>query len=167
MSLYTELNKKSEESAETIFKNVQKRILEKMYNAAAKGEKSCQFPMRCSSDLCANTIEWLESEGLTVKKNPATSIDSESYISISWDKPQVEEKDGDWVVDVKTSDGGRSVEVSAVVKGTHEQRSWGCGGEEKEIVLSVIARSTSNKIAQSIIYAACIEAGKICKIKNK
>ena len=48
MSLYTELNKKSEESAETIFKNVQKRILEKMYNAAAKGEKSCRFPIRCS-----------------------------------------------------------------------------------------------------------------------
>ncbi|EEU1769540.1 hypothetical protein E4L33_005349 [Escherichia coli] len=91
MSLYTELNKKSEESAETIFKNVQKRILEKMYNAAAKGEKSCQFPMRCSSDLCANTIEWLESEGLTVEKNPATSIDSESYISISWDKPRTNE----------------------------------------------------------------------------
>lgn len=91
MSLYTELNKKSEESAETIFKNVQKRILEKMYNAAAKGEKSCRFPIRCSSVLCANTIEWLESEGLTVEKNPATSIDSESYISISWDKPRTNE----------------------------------------------------------------------------
>ena len=91
MSLYTELNKKSEESAETIFKNVQKRILEKMYNAASKGEKSCRFPMRCSSDLCTNTIEWLESEGLTVEKNPATSIDGESYISISWDKPRMNE----------------------------------------------------------------------------
>ncbi len=47
--------------------------------------------MRCSSDLCTNTIEWLESEGLTVEKNPATSIDGESYISISWDKPRMNE----------------------------------------------------------------------------
>ncbi|EOQ0334209.1 hypothetical protein NRQ48_RS15685 [Escherichia coli] len=167
MSLYTELNKKSEESAETIFKNVQKRILEKMYESSAKGEKYCRCPLHVSLALSTKVIEWLESEGLTVEKKPPTSIGETSFINIYWDKPQIEEKDGDWVVDVKTSDGGRSVEVSAVVKGTHGQRSWGCGGEEKEIVLSVIARSTSNKIAQSIIYAACIEAGKICKIKNK
>ncbi|EPB8916253.1 hypothetical protein ACRTR5_005878, partial [Escherichia coli] len=59
-----------------------------------------------------------------------------------------------------------SLEVSAVIKGTHGEKSWGWPGKNKEIVLSVKATSISTPIAKSIINAAIDEAERICKIKN-
>ncbi|AHK10981.1 hypothetical protein HY01_0124 [Escherichia phage HY01] len=162
MSLYTELNETSEKSFDGILSIMQKQVLEQLSEAASNGHKACRIPSPHRRLYERPLINWLESEGLTVKICPA-KFDVPRILNIYWDKPI--EKSEPWVVNVKTYDNGCSLEVSAVIKGTHGEKSWGWPGKDKEIVLSVKATSISTPIAKSII-AAVEEAERICKIKN-
>ncbi|QLF81122.1 hypothetical protein JEP6_245 [Escherichia phage JEP6] len=163
MSLYTELNETSEKSFDGILSIMQKQVLEELSEAASNGYKACRVQSPHRRMYERPLINWLESEGLTVKICPA-KFDVPRILNIYWDKPV--EKSDTWVVNVKTCDNGCSLEVSAVIKGTHGEKSWGWPGEDKEIVLSVKATSISTPIAKSIITAAVEEAERICKIKN-
>ncbi|ELY1362411.1 hypothetical protein SLY12_001423 [Escherichia coli] len=163
MSLYTELNETSEKSFDGILSIMQKQVLEELNEAASNGYKACRVQSPHRRMYERPLINWLESEGLTVKICPA-KFDVPRILNIYWDKPV--EKSDTWVVNVKTCDNGCSLEVSAVIKGTHGEKSWGWPGKDKEIVLSVKATSISTPIAKSIITAAVEEAGRICKIKN-
>lgn len=75
----------------------------------------------------------------------------------------------EWVVETKISSGGRSVEVSAVIKGSHGHTSWGWhDGETKHIVLATTSTyAPAAPIARSIVDAAEDEARRICRAKNK
>lgn len=163
MSLYTELNETSEKSFDGILSIMQKQVLEELSEAASNGYKACRVQSPHRRMYERPLINWLESEGLTVKICPA-KFDVPRILNIYWDKPV--EKSDTWVVNVKTCDNGCSLEVSAVIKGTHGEKLWGWPGEDKEIVLSVKATSISTPIAKSIITAAVEEAERICKIKN-
>ena len=163
MSLYTELNETSEKSFDGILSIMQKQVLEELSEAASNGYKACRVQSPHRRVYERPLINWLESEGLTVKICPA-KFDVPRILNIYWDKPV--EKSDTWVVNVKTCDNGCSLEVSAVIKGTHGEKSWGWPGKDKEIVLSVKATSISTPIAKSIITAAVEEAERICKIKN-
>ena len=163
MSLYTELNETSEKSFDGILSIMQKQVLEELSEAASNGYKACRVQSPHRRMYERPLINWLESEGLTVKICPA-KFDVPRILNIYWDKPV--EKSDTWVVNVKTCDNGYSLEVSAVIKGTHGEKSWGWPGKDKEIVLSVKATSISAPIAKSIIAAAVEEAERICKIKN-
>ncbi|ASZ76048.1 hypothetical protein KMC28_gp031 [Salmonella phage SG1] len=163
MSLYTELNETSEKSFDDILSIMQKQVLEELSEAASNGYKACRVQSPHRRMYERPLINWLESEGLTVKICPA-KFDVPRILNIYWDKPV--EKSDTWVVNVKTCDNGCSLEVSAVIKGTHGEKSWGWPGKDKEIVLSVKATSISTPIAKSIINAAIDEAERICKIKN-
>ncbi|EBK7480200.1 hypothetical protein DTR08_05200 [Salmonella enterica] len=163
MSLYTELNETSEKSFDGILSIMQKHVLEELSEAASNGYKACRVQSPHRRMYERPLINWLESEGLTVKICPA-KFDVPRILNIYWDKPV--EKSDTWVVNVKTCDNGCSLEVSAVIKGTHGEKSWGWPGKDKEIVLSVKATSISTPIAKSIITAAVEEAERICKIKN-
>lgn len=167
MSLYTELNETSERSFDGILSIMQKQVLEQLSEAASNGHKACRIPSPHRRLYERPLINWLESEGLTVKICPA-KFDVPRILNIYWDKPIKKpiEKSDPWVVNVKTCDNGCSLEVSAVIKGTHGEKSWGWPGKDKEIVLSVKATSISTPIAKSIINAAIDEAERICKIKN-
>lgn len=167
MSLYTELNETSEKSFDGILSIMQKQVLEQLSEAASNGHKACRVPSPHHPMYERPLINWLESEGLTVKICPAR-FDNQRILNIYWDKPADKpvEKSDPWVVNVKTYDNGCSLEVSAVIKGTHGEKSWGWPGKDKEIVLSVKATSISTPIAKSIINAAIDEAERICKIKN-
>lgn len=163
MSLYTELNETSEKSFDGILSIMQKQVLEELSEAASNGYKACRVQSPHLRMYERPLINWLESEGLTVKICPA-KFDVPRILNIYWDKPV--EKSDTWVVNVKTCDNGCSLEVSAVIKGTHGEKSWGWPGKDKEIVLSVKATNISTPIAKSIITAAVEEAERICKIKN-
>ncbi|WP_171921351.1 hypothetical protein [Escherichia coli] len=163
MSLYTELNETSEKSFDGILSIMQKQVLEELSEAASNGYKACRVQSPHRRMYERPLINWLESEGLTVKICPA-KFDVPRILNIYWDKPV--EKSDTWVVNVKTCDNGCSLEVSAVIKGTHGEKSWGWPGKDKEIVLSVKAINISTPIAKSIITAAVEEAERICKIKN-
>lgn len=163
MSLYTELNETSEKSFDGILSIMQKQVLEELSEAASNGYKACRVQSPHRRMYERPLINWLESEGFTVKICPA-KFDVPRILNIYWDKPV--EKSDTWVVNVKTCDNGCSLEVSAVIKGTHGEKSWGWPGKDKEIVLSVKATSISTPIAKSIITAAVEEAERICKIKN-
>lgn len=76
---------------------------------------------------------------------------------------------GIWSVDTKIADNGCSVEVSAVIKGSHGEKSWGWhdGGKTKHTVLYT-SHTYGQKIPvlRSIIDLAEDEARRICRIKN-
>lgn len=73
----------------------------------------------------------------------------------------------EWKVQTKTSDDLRSVEVSAVVKGSHGEESWGWNNDEsKIIVLRVDSLYQKRPVDQSIIDAAEAVAYNICVEKN-
>ena len=163
MSLYTELNETSEKSFDGILSIMQKQVLEELSEAASNGYKACRVQSPHRRMYERPLINWLESEGLTVKICPA-KFDVPRILNIYWDKPV--EKSDTWVVNVKTCDNRCSLEVSALIKGTHGEKSWGWPGKDKEIVLSVKATNISTPIAKSIITAAVEEAERICKIKN-
>lgn len=73
-----------------------------------------------------------------------------------------------WTVETKIADNGRSVEVSAVIKGSHGHKSWGWHRpEQKYVVLSVSNLYQQVPVLQSIIALAEDEARKICRQNNK
>lgn len=76
---------------------------------------------------------------------------------------------GEWIVDTKISKDRRSVEVSAVIKGSHGHSSWGWhdDGETKYSVLSTNALYQQTPVMGSIIQLAEDEARRICRTKNK
>lgn len=167
MSLYTELNETSEKSFDGVFALIQKQVLEQLSEAASQGHKACRVQSPHRRLYERPIIDWLENEGLTVKISPA-HFDNPRTLNVYWDKPidKPVEKSDRWIVDSKICDNGCSIEVSAVIKGSHGEKSWGWPGESKVIVLSVKATSVSTPIATSIIAAAVEEAKRICKIKN-
>lgn len=74
---------------------------------------------------------------------------------------------GKWKVQTKTSDNNQSVEVSAVLEGTHGVKSWGWhDGESKVVILQVASLYQEIPVDQSIIDAAEAVAYNICVEKN-
>lgn len=75
----------------------------------------------------------------------------------------------DWVVETKLSENNRSVEVSAVIKGSHGHTSWGWhdDGKTKFVVLRVESLYQKVPVMRSIINLAEEQARRICRIKNK
>lgn len=75
---------------------------------------------------------------------------------------------GIWTVETKIADEGRSVEVSAVIKGSHGEQSWGWhdDGKTKHVVLRVADTYQKTPVLRSIIELAEDEARRICRIKN-
>lgn len=74
----------------------------------------------------------------------------------------------EWTVETKIADGGRSVEVSAVIKGSHGEKSWGWhdDGDTKYVVLRVDSLYQKTPVLRSIIDLAEEEARRICRQKN-
>lgn len=74
----------------------------------------------------------------------------------------------EWVVETKIADKGRSVEVSAVIKGSHGEKSWGWhdDGKTKHVVLRVADTYQNTPVLRSIIELAEDEARRICRTKN-
>lgn len=74
----------------------------------------------------------------------------------------------EWIVETKIADEGRSVEVSAVIKGSHGEKSWGWhdDGKTKHVVLRVADNYQKTPVLRSIIELAEDEARRICRIKN-
>ncbi len=74
----------------------------------------------------------------------------------------------EWKVETKIADGGRSVEVSAVIKGSHGEKSWGWhdDGKTKYIVLDIHSTYQRVPVLRSIIDLAEDEARRICRQKN-
>lgn len=75
---------------------------------------------------------------------------------------------GIWTVETKIADNGCSVEVSAVIKGSHGEKSWGWhdDGKTKHVVLRVADLYQKTPVLRSIIDLAEDEARRICRIKN-
>lgn len=75
---------------------------------------------------------------------------------------------GIWTVETKIGDNGCSVEVSAVIKGSHGEKSWGWhdNGDTKYVVLRVDALYQKTPVLRSIIELAEEEARRICRQKN-
>lgn len=75
---------------------------------------------------------------------------------------------GIWTVETKIGDNGCSVEVSAVIKGSHGEKSWGWhdNGDTKYVVLRVDALYQKTPVLRSIIDLAEEEARRICRQKN-
>lgn len=75
---------------------------------------------------------------------------------------------GIWTVETKIGNNGCSVEVSAVIKGSHGEKSWGWhdNGDTKYVVLRVDALYQKTPVLRSIIDLAEEEARRICRQKN-
>lgn len=75
---------------------------------------------------------------------------------------------GIWTVETKIGNNGCSVEVSAVIKGSHGEKSWGWhdNGDTKYVVLRVDALYQKTPVLRSIIELAEEEARRICRQKN-
>lgn len=76
---------------------------------------------------------------------------------------------GIWTVETKIADGGRSVEVSAVIKGSHGEKSWGWhdDGKTKHVVLRVASTYQEVPVSEAIIKQAEWEANEFCLAKMK
>lgn len=75
---------------------------------------------------------------------------------------------GIWTVETKIGNNGCSVEVSAVIKGSHGEKSWGWhdNGDTKYVVLRVDSLYQKTPVLRSIIELAEEEARRICRQKN-
>lgn len=75
----------------------------------------------------------------------------------------------EWVVETKISDGGCSVEVSAVVKGTHGEKSWGWHNEANKCIVLSTSKTYGQRapVSKAIIKQAQWEANEICLAKMK
>lgn len=74
----------------------------------------------------------------------------------------------DWVVETKITDGGVTVEVSAVIEGSHGHKSWGWHGEHKQIVLKTSKTYGEQlPVSRAMLDLAEDEARRICRQKNK
>ena len=74
----------------------------------------------------------------------------------------------EWVVETKISDGGCSVEVSAVVKGTHGEKSWGWHNEANKCIVLSTSKTYGQAVPvlPGIIALAEEEARRICASKK-
>ncbi|URY13689.1 hypothetical protein [Shigella phage ESh26] len=75
----------------------------------------------------------------------------------------------EWIVDTKISSDGCSVEVSAVVKGTHGEESWGWHNEANKYIVLSTSKTYGQKVpvSKAIIKQAQWEANEICLAKMK
>ncbi|UIO58030.1 hypothetical protein S1P5_00114 [Escherichia phage vB_EcoM-S1P5QW] len=75
----------------------------------------------------------------------------------------------EWIVDTKIGDDGCSVEVSAVVKGTHGEESWGWHNEANKYIVLSTSKTYGQKVpvSKAIIKQAQWEANEICLAKMK
>lgn len=73
-----------------------------------------------------------------------------------------------WKVNTKIADNKTSVEISAVIEGSHGDTSWGWhDNEEKVVVLRVESLYQERPISDAIIEQAQKEAQVICDERNK
>lgn len=98
------------------------------------------------------------------------SIAKIDWATVSEEKTRLEIEAGErneWVVNTKIGADGCSAEVSAVVKGTHGEKSWGWPGKNKYIVLSTSkSHGQTNPVLKTIIALAEEEALRICRMNN-
>lgn len=75
----------------------------------------------------------------------------------------------EWIVDTKISFDGCSVEVSAVIKGTHGEKSWGWHNEANKYIVLSTSKTYGQKVpvSKAIIKQAQWEANEICLAKMK
>ncbi|QXV73141.1 hypothetical protein [Escherichia phage vB_EcoM_Shinka] len=75
----------------------------------------------------------------------------------------------EWIVDTKISSDGCSVEVSAVIKGTHGEKSWGWHNEANKYIVLSTSKTYGQKVpvSKAIIKQAQWEANEICLAKMK
>lgn len=75
----------------------------------------------------------------------------------------------EWIVDTKIGADGCSVEVSAVVKGTHGEKSWGWHNEANKYIVLSTSKTYGQKVpvSKAIIKQAQWEANEICLAKMK
>ena len=75
----------------------------------------------------------------------------------------------EWIVDTKISSDGCSVEVSAVIKGTHGEKSWGWHNEANKYIVLSASKTYGQKVpvSKAIIKQAQWEANEICLAKMK
>lgn len=75
----------------------------------------------------------------------------------------------EWIVDTKIGDDGCSVEVSAVVKGTHGEKSWGWHNEANKCIVLSTSKTYGQRapVSKAIIKQAQWEANEICLAKMK
>ncbi|AEK12391.1 hypothetical protein F413_gp251 [Escherichia phage ime09] len=75
----------------------------------------------------------------------------------------------EWIVNTKISSDGCSVEVSAVVKGTHGEESWGWHNEANKYIVLSTSKTYGQKVpvSKAIIKQAQWEANEICLAKMK
>lgn len=75
----------------------------------------------------------------------------------------------EWIVDTKIGSDGCSVEVSAVVKGTHGEKSWGWHNEANKYIVLSTSKTYGQKVpvSKAIIKQAQWEANEICLAKMK
>ncbi|UPW37852.1 hypothetical protein ESCO10_00164 [Escherichia phage vB_EcoM_ESCO10] len=75
----------------------------------------------------------------------------------------------EWIVDTKISSDGCSVEVSAVIKGTHGEKSRGWHNEANKYIVLSTSNTYGQKVpvSKAIIKQAQWEANEICLAKMK
>lgn len=74
---------------------------------------------------------------------------------------------GEWIVESKFGDDNRSVEISAVIKGTHGHISWGWDDDIMKVtVLSIHSIYQNRPVSDAIIKQAQWEAQEICNERN-
>lgn len=75
----------------------------------------------------------------------------------------------EWIVDTKISSDGCSVEVSAVIKGTHGEKSRGWHNEANKYIVLSTSKTYGQKVpvSKAIIKQAQWEANEICLAKMK
>ena len=75
----------------------------------------------------------------------------------------------EWIVDTKISSDRCSVEVSAVIKGTHGEKSWGWHNEANKYIVLSTSKTYGQKVpvSKAIIKQAQWEANEICLAKMK
>ena len=78
-------------------------------------------------------------------------------------------KRNEWIVDTKIGADGCSVEVSAVVKGTHGEKSWGWHNETNKYIVLSTSKTYGQRVpvSKAIIKQAQWEANEICLAKMK
>lgn len=78
-------------------------------------------------------------------------------------------KRNEWIVETKIGADGCSVEVSAVVKGTHGEKSWGWHNEANKYIVLSTSKTYGQKVpvSKAIIKQAQWEANEICLAKMK
>lgn len=96
-------------------------------------------------------------------------IDCAAYAAEKDLQKQEAIKRNEWIVETKIGADGCSVEVSAVVKGTHGEKSWGWHNEANKYIVLSTSKTYGQKVpvSKAIIKQAQWEANEICLAKMK